>query len=114
VLRAVVVHGDTASVTVRYVCPAEGTHLWVSAEQVASRKADSRLQGEGSSAISAGWWQSHPANFTCDDKWHTDTFVIGTFEYGIGELHAGRAWLQFCVTNDEALFINETRRVAVR
>ena len=103
----------TASVKVRYVCPDEGTHVWVSAKQVESRRKDTRLQQEGSSAVSAGWWQSHPANFTCDGTWHTDTFTIGTFEFGIGELEHGKAWLQFCVTSDEALFINETRWVEV-
>jgi hypothetical protein len=103
----------TASVTVQYVCPAEGTHLWVSAKQVASGKKDARLGEEGSSAISAGWWQSHPTDFTCDGAWHTDTFTIGTFEYGIGELQHGKAWLQFCVTNEESLFVNQSGWVEV-
>jgi hypothetical protein len=114
VLGPVVVHDDgTASVTVRYVCPPEGSHVWVSAKQVASRRPDKQLQHEGSSAVSAGWWQSHPSDFTCDGTWQTDTFTIGTFEFGIGELEHGQAWLQFCVTSDEALLINETRWIAV-
>jgi hypothetical protein len=114
VLGRVEVHGDTASVRVRYICPEEGNHLWVSAKQVESRRADRRLQEEGSSAISAGWWQSHPTDFTCDGTWQTDTFTIGTFEFGIGDLERGVAWLQFCVTaGDEDLLINETRWISV-
>jgi hypothetical protein len=109
VLGPVVLNGDgTASVTVQYVCPVQGSHVWMSAKQVEDRHPDKRLAGEGSSGISAGWWQSHPLEFTCDGTWQTDTFVIGTFEYGIGELESGQAWVQFCVAGESGLLINET------
>ena len=113
VLGPVVDNGDgTATVTARYTCP-EGFHLWVSAKQVASRLPDKRLQAGGSSEISAGWWQSHPENFTCDGAWRTGSFVIGTFEYGIGSLEAGSAWVQFCLIGENT-FLSEQRWVAVK
>ena len=90
-------NGDgTTSVTVRYICEPEFDHRWVSAKQVADRHPDPALQGEGSSAASAAWWQSHRQDFTCDGAWHSDTFLIGTFEYGFGALERGQAWIQFC------------------
>ena len=62
---------------------------------------------------SAGWWQSHPQNFTCDGKWRTGSFLIGTFEYGFGELESGSAWVQFCLVG-ETVFLSEQRWVAVK
>ena len=113
VLGQIVTHDDgTASVTARYVCP-DGFHLWVSAKQVEDRTPDARLQEEGSSEVSAAWWQSHPQDFTCDGRWHTDTFTIGTFEYGFGELEHGQSWVQFCLIG-EGVFISESRWVEVR
>ena len=91
----------------------------MSAKQVGDRSKDARLTGEGSSAVVAatggGWWQSHPLNFECDGETHTGTFTIGTFEYGISTLAHGKAWLQFCLTDEStgALEFNETRWVEV-
>lgn len=88
-----------AEVTARYICQPEFNHLWVSAKQVADRHPDQRLQGEGSSDIAAGWEQSHPANFTCDGAWHTDSFTISGAEYQTDlPLAQGQAWVQFCLT----------------
>jgi hypothetical protein len=115
VLGTVVTHDDgTASVKARYVCP-EGFHLWVSAKQAADARRDARLEGEGSSAVSAAWLQSHPAptEFTCDGKWHTGTFVIDTKEQGFGELQKGQAWVQFCLIGENT-FLSESRWVHVR
>ena len=54
VLGPVVLNGDgTASVTVQYVCPVQGSHVWMSAKQVEDRHPDKRLAGEGSSGISS-------------------------------------------------------------
>lgn len=118
ILGPVRIDGDVATVTAHYVCEAS-EHLWVSAKQVGDRRPDRRLQQPGSSGVVAatggGWWQSHPANFTCDGEWHTDTFTIGTFEFGIGELAPGQAWFQFCLTaGEEILEVNESGWVAVR
>jgi hypothetical protein len=99
VIGPVELNGDgTASVTARYICQPEFDHLWVSAKQVADRQPDPALQGEGSSGISAAWWQSHPLDFSCDGAWHTQTFTIDTVEQGFGELQHGQAWIQFCLT----------------
>ena len=95
-------NGDgTATVTARYICQEEFTHLWVSAKQSESGHPDKALQGEGSSEISAAWWQSHPVDFSCDGAWHTQSFTIDTLEQGKGELEHGQAWIQFCLTGGE-------------
>jgi hypothetical protein len=111
-----VVTGDdgTASVRARYICP-EGFHLWVSAKQSETGTPDQRLRLEGSSQFAAAWLQSHPSpdSFTCDGKWHTDTFQIDTAEQGFGELKQGQAWVQFCLIGENT-FISEARWVAVR
>lgn len=99
VVGPVQLNGDgTASVTARYICQPEFDHLWVSAKQVEDREPDPALQGEGSSEVSAAWWQSHPVDFSCDGMWHTQTFTIDTTEQGFGELERGQAWVQFCLT----------------
>ena len=118
ILGPVRIDGDVATVTARYNCD-DSEHLWVSAKQVGDRSKDARLTEEGSSAVVAqtggGWWQSHPLNFECDGETHIATFTIGTFEYGISTLEHGKAWLQFCLTDEStgALEINETRWVEV-
>jgi hypothetical protein len=114
VVGPVRLNGDgTATVTVRYICQPGFTHLWVSAKQVEDRQPDKVLQGPESSQWSAGWWQSHPESFTCDGDWHTDAFTIGTFEYGIGELESGQAWVQFCLTTPDEQVVMDTRWAAV-
>jgi hypothetical protein len=90
----------------------------VSVKQSGNRRVDHRLQEEGSSAVVAetggGWWQSHPANFTCDGRWHIDDFTIGTFEYGISVLKFGKGWLQFCLSfGEESLEVNHTQWIRV-
>jgi hypothetical protein len=102
----------TASVTARYICP-EGFHLWLSAKQSADGQPDQRLRGEGSSALSAAWFESHPTSFTCDGKWHTQTFEITNAEQGFGHLRPGQAWVQFCLIGEQT-FISESRWVAVQ
>ena len=72
-------------------------------QQSADGTHDSRLEGEGSSALSAAWLQNHPSQFTCDGKWHTGTYQVDNFtEYGFGQLKRGVAWVQFCLVADEA------------
>ena len=118
ILGPVRINGEVATVTARYNCDIS-EHLWVSAKQVGDRSKDARLTEEGSSGVVAatggGWWQSHPLDFECDGETHTGTFTIGTFEYGISTLAHGKAWLQFCLTNEStgALEFNETRWVEV-
>jgi hypothetical protein len=103
---------DAATVKARYVCP-EGNHLWVSAKQSADGKKDPALQGPESSALSAAWLQNHPADFTCDGKWHTGTFQVDNYtEYGFGRLQRGVAWVQFCLIG-ETTFLSESDWVKV-
>ena len=115
ILGPVVRNDDgTATVRARYICP-EGFHLWVSAKQSEKGTPDQRLRLEGSSQIAAAWLQSHPApgTFTCDGKWHTDTFQIDTAEQGFGEFQQGQAWVQFCLIGENT-FISKSRWVSVR
>ena len=115
VLGPVVTNDDgTATVRARYICP-EGSWLWVSAKQSEDGTPDQRLRLEGSSQVAAAWLESHPTpdTFTCDGKWHTDTFEIHAEEQGFGELQNGQAWVQFCLIG-ESTFISESRWVAVR
>jgi hypothetical protein len=105
--------GDAATVKARYVCP-EGVHLWVSAKQSADGSRDPRLEGEGSSALSAAWLQNHATAFTCDGKWHTDDFQVDNFtEYGFGRLQRGEAWVQFCLIGEHT-FISRSEWVKVK
>jgi hypothetical protein len=115
VVGPVQLNGDgTATVTARYICQEEFTHLWVSAKQSESGRPDVALQGEGSSEDSAAWWQSHPVDFTCDGAWHTQSFLIDTSEQGKGELEHGQAWIQFCLTTpDFSGIVMDTRWAAV-
>jgi hypothetical protein len=90
-----------AYVTARYSCPAGEAALFVSVKQVADGRPDPRLKLPGSSAISSGWLERHPApgEFTCDGTWHTDTFRIDAVtEYGFGTIAPGQVYLQFCLT----------------
>lgn len=110
----------SATVTARYICPS-GIHLWVSAKQVADGQPDPRLREEGSSQISSGWLQSHPATgaYTCDGTWHVDQFNVDTdFDPenggGFGTMVPGQAWVQFCLIGDNfSFFLSKTRWVAV-
>jgi hypothetical protein len=87
-----------ASVNARYVCEGgDGAHVWVSVKQAASRRPEQFLTGEGSSAESAAWSQSHENAVTCDGRWHSDTFTVDQSEQGFGILQPGQAWVQFCV-----------------
>lgn len=101
----------SANVTATYVCP-EGFHLWISAKQSADGRYDPALMEEGSSQVSAAWLQSHPVNFTCDGRTHTQTFTIDTVEQGFGTLQRGVAWAQFCLIG-ENIFIFKGQWVAV-
>jgi hypothetical protein len=91
-------------VTGKYTCPTGSAHLFVSAKQVASGRPDSALKLEGSSSISSGWLERHPApdEFTCDGSWHTGTWQITSdpsvpgYEYGFGALKPGQVYVQFC------------------
>ena len=90
---------QVAYVTGRYTCPAGFAHLFVSVKQVPGGLPDPALKLEGSSAISSGYLERHPApdEFTCDGTWHTDTWQIdSTTEYGKGSLIPGQVYVQFC------------------
>lgn len=110
----------TAEVRVRYVCQPQSSplHVWVSAKQSADGKRDDRLMEEGSSQVAAAWLQSHPTEFTCNGRWHVQSFPIDTQEQGKGTLQRGRAWVQFCLTLEDGpegvLLINRTEWVRVR
>ena len=108
VLGVVQAHRDgTATVRAAYRC-SEGQHLWVSAKQSADGRKDPRLEGEGSSALSAAWLQSHPTQFTCNGRWQVGAFRIDTAEQGFGKFKRGLAWVQFCLIG-ENVFISENR-----
>jgi hypothetical protein len=91
-----------AYVTGHYRCPSGSeAHLFVSVKQVASARPDRRLKLPGSSSISSGWLERHPApgEFTCDGTFHTDTFRIdNSTEYGFGTIRKGQVYVQFCLT----------------
>jgi hypothetical protein len=92
------VHGDQASLRVRYRC-SQSQAIWVSAKQAASRKRDAALTKEGSSQTAAAWWDSHRQYFRCDGKRHVGTFYVDKAEPGKkGTLRKGWAWIQFCLT----------------
>lgn len=113
VLGPIVDNGDgTATVTARYICP-DGFHLWISAKQSADGRPDQRLREEGSSQHSKAWYSAHPAEFDCDGRWHTQSFVISSDYQGSGDRFVpGQAWVQFCLIGSS--FISESRWVAVR
>ena len=87
----------------------------MSAKQVADRHPDPILQGPESSQYAAGWWQSHPVDFTCDGMWHTQSFLVSDAEYQTGtSLAKGQAWIQFCLTTpDFSGIVMDTRWAAV-
>jgi hypothetical protein len=93
-----------AWVTGRYTCPTGDAHLFVSVKQVASGRPDRALKLEGSSSISSGWLERHPApnEFTCDGTWHRGTWKITSdpsvrgYEYGFGAIKPGQVYVQFC------------------
>jgi hypothetical protein len=107
--------GDTASLRVHYRC-STGDALWVSAKQVASRRRTAALKEEGSSKVSAAWWQSHRNPFVCNGRYHTARVTIDKVEPGSkGKLKKGKAWVQFCVTkNEKALILSKSGWVGVR
>ena len=97
---------STATLRVRYSCKA-GTTLWISLKQSKSGKKDARLRQQGSSKYAHTWLQSHRNTVKCDGKKHTKKFTVDKVEPGSkGHLKAGRAWLQFCVTNVNDLTVS--------
>ena len=109
-----------AEVRVRYRCAAGGElGLWVSVKQTADRSADPRLAEHGSSAISAGWSQSHGNPFTCDGRTRVGRFTVDHEEFGIGALARGEGYVQFCLTDataqgPEGLVLSRNEFVHVR
>lgn len=103
----------TGTVKAHYICSGEGWHLWASAKQTADGSFNPALAGEGSGfeGVADTWLQSHPTDFTCDGKWHTQKFEINKEEaippefgggtIGRGTLVPGQAWVQFCLINEE-------------
>ena len=105
IMGPVHVRGDVAEVHARYSCEV-GSHIWVSVKQGASGAIDAAVAAEGSGfgGAAAAGWQSHAGSFTCDGKRHVAWFTVDTLEPGSrGELGAGFAWVQFCITTDEDL-----------
>ncbi len=114
----------TGTVKARYICSGDGWHLWVSAKQSEDGSLDPNISREGSGfgRVASTWLQSHPIDFTCDGKWHTQKFEINKDEFvpefggtiGYGELVPGVAWVQFCLINEaQGLFLvdQEWRKV---
>jgi hypothetical protein len=112
--------GETATVTARYTCY-EPTHLWVSAKQMADGQRDPALLAEGSSEYADSWLQQHPETLTCDGRNHVQSFTIDKTEFspwlgglvGKGTLRKGQAFVQFCMTSENA-FVYPNRWAEVR
>jgi hypothetical protein len=104
---------DSATLVAKYRCWGgnEGTHLWVSLKQGGgiSGPADELAQQEGTSAVAASWYDSHPENVVCNGKWQIQQFTVYR-EQGIPGYHpeawkplvAGPAFLQFCLFDSTA------------
>ena len=89
VLGPVVNNGDgTATVTARYTCP-EGFHLWVSAKQVADAPGPTRPSRAGQRRHLRRLVAEPPDELHLRRQVGTGEFLIGTFEYGFGELEPG-------------------------
>jgi hypothetical protein len=103
-----------ATLKVTYNCNA-GQVLWISAKEMKNGKANKALSKEGSSKTAAAWWQSHRNAVTCDGQSHTATFSMDKKEKGSkGKLFKGSAWVQFCVTNGDALVLSAHDFVTVK
>jgi hypothetical protein len=95
---AIQVSGAKATLKVRYRC-SSGQTLWISAKQTKSGVSAARLMKEGSSRASAAWWDSHRNHVSCNGAFHATTFTLDHVEKGTkGQLQAGTAWVQFCIT----------------
>jgi hypothetical protein len=112
--------GETATVRARYTCY-ETTHLWVSAKQMNDGERDAALLQEGSSEYADTWLQQHPETLDCDGRNHVQSFTIDKTEFspwfggyvGKGSLREGQAFVQFCMTSENA-FVYPNRWVEVR
>jgi hypothetical protein len=103
---------DTATLLAKYRCWGgnEGTHLWVSLKQgggiddLMGLSQEELGQVEGTSAIAASWYESHPTNVVCNGKWQIQEFTVARV-MGIPDYHPdpwepltdGPAFLQFCL-----------------
>ena len=104
---------DSATLLAKYRCWGgnEGTHLWVSLKQGGgiAGSPDELAAQEGTSAIAASWYDSHPEGVVCDGTWQIQQFTVYR-EMGIPGYHpdaweplvAGPAFLQFCLFDSTA------------
>jgi hypothetical protein len=113
---------QAAAVTARYRCQPgpEDQWLWVSAKQAEDGSKDPALTEEGSTAVAAAWYQSHPiGKMQCDGVKHEQVFKINTDKdpftgaKGFGTLKPGFAWVQFCLFDGQANFVSVSRWVEV-
>jgi hypothetical protein len=106
--------GDHATLIAKYRCWGgnEGTHLWVSLKQgggITGQTAEQLANEEGTSAIAASWYDSHPEGVVCNGSWQIQHFTVDR-EMGIpgfhpdpwDELGAGSAFMQFCLFDSRA------------
>jgi hypothetical protein len=94
--------GTEARLHVRYSC-SSGEHLWVSVKQSASGAVNPAIEAEssGENHVSATWLDSHRNSVICDGRAHQDWFIVDQVEPGkYGALVRGKAWVQFCVTDE--------------
>lgn len=99
---------DSATLVAKYRCWGgdEGTHLWVSLKQGGgiTGSADDLAAQEGTSALAASWYDSHPTTVHCNGQWQVQHFTVNR-ETGIPGYHPepwasledGPAFLQFCL-----------------
>lgn len=86
---------NVAYVQATYTCHggAAANHLWVSVKQ---GHPGVDLSVEGSSSLATAWYDSHPANLTCNGKPATTVFTINR-HLDKGILANGSGYLQFCL-----------------
>jgi hypothetical protein len=100
---------DTATLLAKYRCwgGTEGTHLWVSLKQgseITGKSIDELTELQGTSALAASWYDSHPTNVVCNGTWQIQEFSVARV-MGIPGYHPtawapltdGPAFLQFCL-----------------
>jgi hypothetical protein len=94
-----------AFITATYKCSGgrTGTHLWVSAKQGPNiSPPDHTSSSDAKSWYDTNWnFEKSPAGLTvnCDGHWRTTTYVL---KPEFGQLHKGRAFVQFCLFDSTA------------
>jgi hypothetical protein len=93
-------------------------HLWVSVKQGGPDPT-----AEGSSSTVDAWYDTNVSAdvyVKCDGRWHTRTVTLGAHPTDftgrpLGLLHNGKAWLQFCLVDEQNMLLaSKSRWVTVK